>query len=154
MSKDDEILRLCKDSGCLLFEQREGNRQILEELKNLRAAELFEIERRKRQLYGRKSEKSSSLLKGTDKNLKNDEDDFDGSNPPVAPGNDSSTAVVSDMDPDLSSPACSASKTCRSDYSKRSTCVDNVVMHYCDESGIPSDARKLDIRHWILYKPD
>ena len=27
-------------------------------------------------------------------------------------------------------------------------------MHYCDESGIPSDARKIDVRHWILYKLD
>lgn len=49
----------------------------LEELKNLRAAELFEIEKQKRQLYGRKSEKSSSLLKRSDKDLKKDKDDFD-----------------------------------------------------------------------------
>lgn len=199
MSKDDENLRLRKDNDRLLFEQREGNRQILEkldkaldelksmrrdnkalsnqlskaledkaqaeqqsellshaleELKNLRAAELFEIEKQKRQLYGRKSEKSSSLLKGTEKDLKNDKDDFDGSNPPTSSGNESSAAVVSDMNLDLSSPARSVSKSCRSDYSKRSTRVDNVVMHYCDESGIPSDARKIDIRHWILYKLD
>lgn len=126
----------------------------LEELKNLRAAELFEIEKQKRQLYGRKSEKSSSLLKGSDQELKKEKDDFDGSNPPTVAGNESSTSVASDMNLDLSSPAGSASKACGSDYSKRSTRVDNVVMHYCDESGIPSDARKIDIRHWILYKLD
>lgn len=199
MSKDDEILRLRKDNKRLLFEQREGNRQILEkldkaldelksmrsdnkalsnqlskaledkskaeqqsellsnaleELKNLRAAELYEMEKQKRQLYGRKSEKSSSLLKGSDKDLKNDKYDFDGSNPPAAPGNDSSAAVVSDMNPALSSSVRSASKSFRSDYSKRSTRVGNVVTHYCDASGIPSDARKIDIRHWILYKLD
>lgn len=34
--------------------------RVLEELKTLRAAELIEIEKQKRQLYGRKSEKSSS----------------------------------------------------------------------------------------------
>lgn len=199
MSKDDEILRLRKDNERLLFEQREGNRQILEkldkaldelksmrsdnkalsnqlskaledkskaeqqseflsnaleELKNLRAAELYEMEKQKRQLYGRKSEKSSSLLKGSDKDLNNDKDDFDGSNPPTAPGNDSSSAVVPDMNPALSSSVRSASKSFRSDYSKRSTRVGNVVTHYCDGSGIPSDARKIDIRHWILYKLD
>lgn len=27
-------------------------------------------------------------------------------------------------------------------------------MHYCAESSIPSDIRKIDIRHWLLYKPD
>ena len=199
MSKDDELVRLRKDNERLLFEQREGNHQILEkldkaldelksmrrdnkalsnqlskaledkskaekqsellshaleELKNLRAVELFEMENRKRQLYGRKSEKSSSLLKETEKDLKNDKDDFDGSNPPTAAGNDSSAAAVSDMNPTLSSSARSASKGFRSDYSKRSTCVDNVVMHSCDESCIPSDVRKIDIRHWILYKLD
>ena len=187
LSKDDELVRLRKDNDRLLFEQREGNRQILEkldkaldeltsmrrdnkalsnqlskaledkaqaekqsellsnaleELKNLGAAELFEIEKQKRQLYGRKSEKSFSLLKGTEKDLKNDKDDFDGSNPPTSSGNESSTAVVSDMNLDLSSPARSASEPCRSDYSKRSTRVDNVVMHYCDESGIPSDTAR------------
>lgn len=123
----------------------------LEELKNLRASELFELEKQKRQLYGRKSEKSSTLLQSTDKDLKNDKDDFDGSKPT---SNESSTTVASDMNIDLSSSARSTSKPCRSDYSKRSTRVDNVVMHYCDESSIPSDARKIDIRHWILYKLD
>ena len=52
------------------------------------------------------------------------------------------------------SSACSVSRPHRSDYSKRSTRVDNVVMHYCDASGIPSDARKIDVRHWVLYKLD
>lgn len=140
MSKDDELVRLRKDNERLLFEQREGNHQILE--------------KRKRQLYGRKSEKSSSLLKETEKDLKNDKDDFDGSNPPTAAGNNSSAAAVSDMNPALSSFARSVSEGFRSDYSKRSTCVDNVVMHSCDESCIPSDVRKIDIRHWILYKLD
>ena len=102
-------------------------------------------------MFGRKSEKSSTLLQSTDKDLKNDKDDFDGSKPT---SNESSTTVASDMNIDLSSSARSTSKPCRSDYSKRSTRVDNVVMHYCDESSIPSDARKIDIRHWILYKLD
>ena len=52
----------------------------LEELKNLRATEIFEIEKQKCQLYGRKSEKSSSLRKGPDKDLKSDKDNFDVSN--------------------------------------------------------------------------
>lgn len=126
----------------------------LKELKSLRAAELFEMEKQKRQLYGRKSEKSSSLLKVSDKDLKNDKDDFDGSNPLATPGNGSSAAVVSDMNPVLPSSVRSASKSFRSDYSKRSTCVGNVATHYCDTSGISSDAHKIDIRHWILYKQD
>ncbi len=127
----------------------------LEELKNLRATELFELEKQKRQLYGRKSEKSSSLLKSADKDLKKDKDDFDGSNPPTATDNEQPSATVtSDMNIDPNSPARSNSQPLRSDYSKRSTRVDNVVMHYCDESGIPSNARKIDIRHWILYKLD
>lgn len=123
-------------------------------MKNLRAAELFEIEKQKRQLYGRKSEKSSSLLKGADKDLKNEKDDFDGSNPPEEPLDESSAPAASDMNNDLPSSSRSVSGPYRSDYSKRSTVVDNVVMHYCDESGIPSDARKMDVRHWILYKLD
>ena len=206
LSKDDELVRLRKDNElirkdneCLLLEQREGNRQILEkldkaldelksmridnthlanqlskaledkvqaekqsellsraleELKNLRATELFELEKQKRQLYGRKSEKTSSLLKATDKDLKKDKDDFDGSNPPAAADNDTSSTLVPDMNIDPGSPARSNSKPLRSDYSKRSSRVDNVVMHYCDDSSIPSDARKIDIRHWILYKLD
>ncbi len=122
----------------------------MEELKNLRASELFELEKQKRQLYGRKSEKSSTLLQSTDKDLKNDKDDFDGSKPT---SNESSTTVASDMNIDCLPPLVLL-PACRSDYSKRSTRVDNVVMHYCDESSIPSDARKIDIRHWILYKLD
>lgn len=61
-------------------QQSEFLSDALEELKNLRAAELFEIGKQKRQLYGRKSEKSSSLLKDTDtdKDLKNDKDDLTG----------------------------------------------------------------------------
>lgn len=42
------------------------------------------------------------------------------------------------------------SKAFRSDYSKSSIRVDNVVMHYCDTSGILSNIRKFDIRHWTL----
>lgn len=48
----------------------------------------------------------------------------------------------------------SVSRPHRSDYSKRCIRVDNVVMPYCDVGGIPSDARKIDVRHWILYKLD
>lgn len=44
-----------------------------------------------------------------------------------------------------SSSTCSVAQSHRSDYSKRSIRVDNVVMHYCDEIGIPSDARKIDV---------
>ncbi len=40
------------------------------------------------------------------------------------------------------------------DYVQYFTNVDKVVMYYCDGSGIPLDARKIDIRHWILYKWD
>lgn len=75
----------------------------LEELKNLRAAELFEIEKQKRQLYGRKSEKSSSLRKGTGRDLKKDKDDFDRSNPPAVSCDESSAALLSDMNIDTSS---------------------------------------------------
>ena len=127
----------------------------LEELKNLRAAELFEIEKQKRQLYGRKSEKSSSLCKVPEKDLKSEKDDFDGSNPPEVSCEDLSTPATPKMsNSESSSSACPVSQPQRSDYSKRSTRVNNVVMHYCDESGIPSDARKIDVRHWILYKLD
>ena len=127
----------------------------LEELKNLRAAELFEIEKQKRQLYGRKSEKSSSLRKVPEKDLKSEKDDFDGSNPPEVSCEDLSTPATPKMSNSESpSSACPVSQPQRSDYSKRSTRVNNVVMHYCDESGIPSDARKIDVRHWILYKLD
>ena len=127
----------------------------LEELKNLRAAELFEIEKQKRQLYGRKSEKSSSLRKVPEKDLKSEKDDFDGSNPPEVSCEDLSTPATPKMsNSESSSSACPVSQPQRSDYSKRSTRVNNVVMHYCDESGIPSDARKIDVRHWILYKLD
>ncbi len=129
--------------------------QALEELRNLRAAELFEIEKQKRQLYGRKSEKSSSLRKGPDKDLKSEKDNFDGSNPPGGSCSGSSTAGTAEMaDIEPASSGSSASRPQRLDYSKRSTRVDNVVMHYCDESGIPSDARKIDVRHWLLYKLD
>lgn len=127
----------------------------LEELKNLHASELFEIEKQKHQLYGCKSEKSSSLRKVPDKDLKSDKDDFDGSNPPKVSCDDSSTPVTSEMtNSEPASSFSSVSRPHRSDYSKRCTRVDNVLMHYCDVSGIPSDARKLDVRHWILYKLD
>ena len=53
----------------------------LEALENTRADELYEIARQKRQLYGRKSEKKSSLSATKQKDLKEDKDDFDGSAP-------------------------------------------------------------------------
>ncbi len=71
----------------------------MEELKNLQVAELFEIEKHKRQLYGRKSERSS-LSKGTDWDLKNGKDDFDGSNLPVGSCDESSAGVSFDMNID------------------------------------------------------
>ena len=127
----------------------------LEELKNLRATELFEIEKQKRQLYGRKSEKSSSLRKAADKDLKSEKDNFDGSNPPGESCDDLYAPVTPEMShSESTSSGSSVSRPHRSDYSKRSTRVNNVVMHYCDESGVPSDARKIDVRHWILYKLD
>lgn len=70
----------------------------LEELKNLCAAELFEIEKQKRHLYGCKSEKSSSLFKDTDKDLKNDKDDFDGSTPAADTCSESSASATPVMD--------------------------------------------------------
>lgn len=137
-------------------QQSEFLSDALEELKNLRAAELFEIGKQKRQLYGRKSEKSSSLLKDTDtdKDLKNDKDDFDGSTPAPETFGEPCVSATPDMDIEAPSTVHSKSKPLRSDYGKRSTRVDNVVMHYCDENGIPSDARKIDVRHWLLYKLD
>lgn len=58
------------------------------------------------------------------------------------------------MDNDTSSAFRFTSKPCRSDYGKSSTRVENVVMHYCDESGILFNTRKINISHWLLYKPD
>ena len=54
----------------------------LEELKNLRASELYELDKQKRCLYGCKSERHSSLNESEEIDLKKDKDDFDGS-PPV-----------------------------------------------------------------------
>lgn len=120
----------------------------LEALENTRSEELYEIARQKRQLYGRKSEKKSSLSAMKQKDLKEDKDDFDGSAPsaPVEDlGQKAADSVSSDAAPRSKSPFC------RKDYSKQSTGAENVVVHYCDESDIPSGARKIGIREWIQY---
>lgn len=120
----------------------------LEALKNTRADELYEIARQKRQLYGRKSEKKSSLSAMKQKDLKEDKDDFDGSAP---------SAPVEDLEQKAAESASSEaaprseSPSCRKDYGKQSTGAENVVVHYCDESDIPSGARKIGIREWIQY---
>lgn len=125
----------------------------LEALKNTRADELYEIEKQKRQLYGRKSEKRSSLSRMKEKDLKEDKDDFDGSAPsaPVESPEQQSPSAPAEEPGAGTSPK---SRPRRDDYSKQSTRVENVVMHYCDGSGIPVDARKIGIRHWLLYKLD
>ena len=120
----------------------------LEALKNTCADELYEIARQKRQLYGRKSEKKSSLSAMKQKDLKEDKDDFDGSAP---------SAPVEDLEQKAAESASSEaaprseSPSCRKDYGKQSTGAENVVVHYCDESDIPSGARKIGIREWIQY---
>ena len=120
----------------------------LEALANTRADELYEIARQKRQLYGRKSEKKSSLSAMKQKDLKEDKDDFDGSAP---------SAPVEDLEQKAAESASSEaaprseSPSCRKDYGKQSTGAENVVVHYCDESDIPSGARKIGIREWIQY---
>lgn len=120
----------------------------LEALENTRADELYEIARQKRQLYGRKSEKKSSLSATKQKDLKEDKDDFDGSAP---------SALVEDLEQKAAESASSEaaprpeSPSCRKDYGKQSTGAENVVVHYCDESDIPSGARKIGIREWIQY---
>lgn len=120
----------------------------LEALENTRADELYEIARQKRQLYGHKSEKKSSLSAMKQKDLKEDKDDFDGSAP---------SAPVEDLEQKAAESASSEaaprseSPSCRKDYGKQSTGAENVVVHYCDESDIPSGARKIGIREWIQY---
>lgn len=120
----------------------------LEALENTRADELYEIARQKRQLYGRKSEKKSSLSAMKQKDLKEDKDDFDGSAP---------SAPVEDLEQKAAESASSEaaprseSPSCRKDYGKQSTGAENVVVYYCDESDIPSGARKIGIREWIQY---
>ena len=120
----------------------------LEALENTRADELYEIARQKRQLYGRKSEKKSSLSAMKQKDLKEDKDDFDGSAP---------SAPVEDLEQKAAESASSEaaprseSPSCRKDYGKQSTGAENVVVHYCDESDIPSGARKIGILEWIQY---
>lgn len=125
----------------------------LDALKNTRADELYEIEKQKRQLYGRKSEKRTSLSSRKEKNLKEDKDDFDGSAPSdtiEAPEQKSAEVPVGDSGVGTQP----KSHPRRENYDKQSTHVENVVMHHCDESGIPADARKIDVRHWLLYKLD
>ena len=120
----------------------------LEALENTRADELYEIARQKRQLYGRnprrnlpcpqRSKKTSKRirmiltapllrlrLKTWNRKLRNQ--------PLLRP---------------LPRPE---SPSCRKDYGKQSTGAENVVVHYCDESDIPSGARKIGIREWIQY---
>ena len=120
----------------------------LEALENTRADELYEIAKQKRQLYGRKSEKKSSLSAMKQKDLKEDKDDFDGS-APLTPVEDleqkAAESASSEAAPRSESPSC------RKDYGKQSTGAENVVVHYCDESDIPSGARKIGIREWIQY---
>lgn len=120
----------------------------LEALENTRADELYEIARQKRQLYGRKSEKKSSLSAMKQKDLKEDKDDFDGS-APSAPVEDLSRKLRNQ--PSSEAAPRSESPSCRKDYGKQSTGAENVVVHYCDESDIPSGARKIGIREWIQY---
>lgn len=98
----------------------------LEALENTRADELYEIARQKRQLYGRKSEKKSSLSAMKQKDLKEDKDDFDGSAP---------SAPVEDLEQKAAESASSEaaprseSPSCRKDYGKQSTGAENVVVH-------------------------
>lgn len=54
------------------------------------------------------------------------------------------TGISSDKAP-LSKPIVSMSSDAETNV---------VSFHHCDESGIPWDARKIDLRHWILYKLD
>lgn len=121
-----------------------------ETLKKTRADELYEISKQKRQLYGRKSEKKSSLSGMKEKDLKEDKDDFDGSAPSDTPEVPEQKPAATPVDSSsvVSKPK---SRPHREDYSKQSTSADNVVIHNCDESDIPPGARKIGIREWILY---
>lgn len=94
------------------------------------------------------------MSQGTDKDLENDKDDWDGNNPLIIFDNELSTTVTSNMIIEFSSSDRSNSKPCRSNYSKCSNHVENVEMHYYDECGTLSDTRKIDIRHRNLYNLD
>lgn len=123
----------------------------LETLQKMRSDELYEISKQKRQLYGRKSEKKSSLSGMKEKDLKEDKDDFDGSAPSDTPEDleQKSEDVPANSSSSGSQPK---SRPRREDYSKRSTSAENVVIHYCDESDIPPGAHKIGIRQWGQYK--
>lgn len=122
----------------------------LETLRNMRAEELYELANQKRRLYGRKSEKTRSLPGMKEKDLQEEKDDFDGSTPSGTVGGAEENPAPAPVE---APPAGNRPKSPspRKDYSKQSTCVENVVMHYCDESGIPEGARKINKRYWVQY---
>ena len=66
-------------------QEKSDLREALKALQQTRADDLFELERQKRQLYGRSSGKVKSLKKLQERSVKEDKDDFDGFNPPGLP---------------------------------------------------------------------
>lgn len=141
---------------CLANSEQEKSdlREALKALQQTRADELFELERQKRQLYGRSSEKVKSLKKLQERSVKGDKDDFDGFNPPEPPPHEGHETLDTMRLSDALVGQAAKSKPHRSDYSKNATQIESTVMHYCNRDQVPADARPIDVRHWILYKMD
>lgn len=150
-----QLSKALKDKSEALEAKSEALRKIevlseaLESLQATRADELLELSHRKKQLYGRKSEKTSLLSKKEEKNLEEEKDEFDGTPHPQEPfrGVGSTPAHT---DPPTENKQ--KNRPGRTDYSKNATRIETTVMHYCDRESIPEGARQIDVRHWKLYK--
>lgn len=135
-------------------QEKSDLREALKALQQTRADDLFELERQKRQLYGRSSGKVKSLKKLQERSVKEDKDDFDGFNPPGLPPHEGHALLDTMRSSDALVGQAAKSKPHRSDYGKNATQIESTVMHYCSRDQVPADARPIDVRHWILYKMD
>lgn len=75
-------------------QEKSDLREALKALQQTRADDLFELERQKRQLYGRSSGKVKSLKKLQERSVKEDKDDFDGFNPPGLPPHEDMPSLI------------------------------------------------------------
>ena len=135
-------------------QEKSDLREALKALQQTRADDLFELERQKRQLYGRSSGKVKSLKKLQERSVKEDKDDFDGFNPPGLPPHEGHALLDTMRSSDALVGQAAKSKPHRSDYGKNATQIESTVMHYCNRDQVPADARPINVRHWILYKMD
>ncbi len=159
------VARYVEDNNRLKNESQ-GDKKTIAELQALvnkflsqGGESLFEALLHKGKRFGRKSEKSKNLHLKEEKSREQEKSEYDGSAPILEDKEGAIPPPASDL------PAASQADTIpinpplrkvntRTDFSKKTTRVGNVVRHCCQSDAVPSDARKMDDRTYVTYTLD